>query len=67
MITAKEAFERGFAVQTYSIKHDQYIFTYKNQTFTLPHEPFVTNQLVRIGDLMCLPVNYDFKWVDTEK
>lgn len=51
MITAKEAFERGFAVQT----------------FTLPHEPFVTNQLVRIGDLVCLPVNYDFKWVDTEK
>lgn len=55
MITAKEAFERGFAVQTYSM------------TFTLPHEPFVTNQLVRIGDLVCLPVNYDFKWVDTEK
>lgn len=34
MITAKEAFERGFAVQS---------------------------------DLVCLPVNYDFKWVDTEK
>lgn len=62
MITCKEAFERGFAIQTYSPNEHEYKFTFKDKTYTLPNEPWVKDQLLRSGDLVFIPVNDVLKY-----
>jgi len=62
MITPEQAYERGFAIQTYSSNEAEYKFQYMDKTYTLPVADWVTSQLIEKDGIKYLPVYEDCGW-----